>query len=222
MTAITLNLLAEEQQAQVERARDPIKLFIAVGLATLTGVVACGGMLSAILTQRRADLQGREARWNKMNGGGQGESDYQKDSNCAAEILALNHSRTLVAPQLAMVKDLIPSTVQLTHIGFTLAIETTGGDSGDSGDAEGKHPARPKQSRHLALRLEGVASSARPELEVDQFLKSLRSDTRFGALVADIQLRSIARTSDTADKTSQRLPAANFVIECSYKEAVKK
>jgi len=219
MIAITLNLLAEEQQAQVERARDPIKFFIAVGLATLTGAVACGGALSAVLMQRRAELQGLEARWNKMNDGGQGEGDYQKDSNCAAEILALNHSRTVVAPQLAMVKDLIPSTVQLTHIAFTLAVETTGGDSGE---VEGKRPAAPKQSRHLALRLEGAASSARPELEVDQFLKSLRSDARFGALVADIQLRSIARTSDTADNTGHRLSAVNFVIECSYKEKVKK
>src|SRR6266436_6515390 len=71
MTAITLNLLAEEQQAQVERARDPIKLFIAVGLATLTAVVAWGGALSEILTQRQAELRGIEARWNKMTDGGQ-------------------------------------------------------------------------------------------------------------------------------------------------------
>jgi hypothetical protein len=106
----------------------------------------------------------------------------------------------------------------LTRIGFTLAIETTGGDSGE---AEGKHPVR-KQSKHLALRLEGAASSARPELEVDQFLKSLRGDTRFGALVEDIQLRSIARAADDANKTGRRLPAVSFVIECSYKEKVKK
>jgi hypothetical protein len=220
MTAITLNLLADEQQAQVERARDPIKLFIAVGLATLTAAVACGGGLSAILMQRRAELQGLEARWNTMNDGGQGESEYQKESNRAAEILALNHSRIVLAPQLAMVKDLIPSTVQLTHISFALATVTTSGDSGAEG-TESKHPARPKQSKHLVLQLEGSAASARPELEVDQFLKSLRSDTRFGALVADIQLRSIARTAANADKTG-RLPAVNFVIECSYKEEVQK
>ncbi len=222
MTAITLNLLAEEQQAQAERARDPIKFFIAVGLAALTAVVAWGGTLSAIVAQRRVELQGLEARWNKMNDGSQGQGDYQKDSNAATEILAINHSRTVIAPQWAMVKDIIPSTVQLTRVGFTLVVETSGGDSGEGGDGESKHPTHPKQSKHLALRLEGAASSARPELEVDQFLKSLRGDTRFGALVADIQLRSIARASDDTDKTGRRLLSVNFVIDCSYKEKAKK
>jgi hypothetical protein len=223
MTAITLNLLAEEQQAQVERARDPIKLIIAVGLAALTAVVAWGGTLSAILAQRRVELRGLEARWEKMNDGGQGESDYQKDSKLAAEIVAMNRSRVAVAPQVAMVKDLIPPTVHLTHIGFTLVIEATGGESSDAEGSEGRHSARPKQSKHLALRLEGVASSPRPELEVDQFLKSLRGDARFGALVEGIQLRSIARTTGDPGKAGGAVvPAVSFVIECAYKGQVKK
>jgi hypothetical protein len=42
---ITLNLLAEEQLAQEARARDPVKLFVVVGLGILTIAVALGGML---------------------------------------------------------------------------------------------------------------------------------------------------------------------------------
>jgi hypothetical protein len=223
MVAITLNLLAEEQQAQVERARDPIKLFIVIGLSVLTVAVAWGGILSALLSQRRAELSGLEARWKKMNDTDQGEGDYQKENDFAAEAVAINHSRIVVAPQLAMVKDIIPPSVQLTHISFAVATETTGGDSGGEEGAEGKHHARPKQSKHLVLQLEGLASSTRPELEVDQFLKSLRGDARFGALVDDIQLRSIARaTSDTDKAGSAATPAVNFTIECWYKEPVKK
>jgi hypothetical protein len=222
MIAITLNLLAEEQQAQVERARDPIKFFIAVGLAILTVVVACGGTLSALLSQRRVELQGLEARWKKMNDVGQGEGDYQKESEYAGDIVAANHSRIVVAPQLAMVKDLIPPSVKLSHINFALAMETIGGDGGGEEGGEGKHPARPKQSRHLVLQLEGMASNTQPELEVDRFLKSLRSDTRFGEQVEDIQLRSIARTTSDADKAGGAVPAVNFTIECWYKEKVKK
>jgi hypothetical protein len=134
----------------------------------------------------------------------------------------VNRNRTVVAPQLAMVKDIIPSSVQLTHINFALATQTTGGDNGGEEGVESKHPARPKQSKHLVLQLEGLAASARPELEVDQFLKSLRSDPRFGALVEDIQLRSIARTTSDADKAGGAVPAVNFTIECWYKEKVKK
>jgi hypothetical protein len=219
MIAITLNLLAEEQQAQVERARDPIKLFIAVGLTVLMVAVACGGTLSAILSQRRAELQGLDARWKKMNDVGQGEGDYQKDSDYATEIIAVNHSRVVMAPQLAIVKDFLPSSIQLSHIKFALVTETTGGGGGGE---EGKHPARPTQSKHLVLELEGIASSKRPELEVDRFLDSLRNDPHFGAQVEDIQLRSIARTTSDTDKASDVVPAVNFVIECWYKEQVKK
>ena len=222
MTAITLNLLAEEQQAQVERARDPIKFFTAVGLVVLTVVVAWGGAVSALLMQRRAELQGLEAQWKKMNDVGHDEAEYQKDSALATEIVGWNHSRLVIAPQLAMVKDVIPPSVQLSHIAFALTVETVGGDTGGDEATGSKHPARPKQTKHLVLRLEGTASSARPELEVDQFLKSLRGDARFGALVDDIQLRSIGRLSNDADKTGRTVPAVNFTIECWYKEKVNK
>ena len=54
MTAITLNLLAEEQLAQVARARDPLKILVAVGLGVLSLLVACGSTLSVIRGQKLA------------------------------------------------------------------------------------------------------------------------------------------------------------------------
>jgi hypothetical protein len=72
------------------------------------------------------------------------------------------------------------------------------------------------------LRLEGVASSSRPELEVDQFITTLRADRRFSAAVEDIQLRSISRVSRDSDKTGGASSAAKFVIECWYKDDVAK
>src|ERR1017187_2029898 len=102
MTAITLNLLAEEQLAQEARARDPIKLFIAIGLAALTLAVAWGGVLSAMLMQRRTELQGLDAQWKKMNAVGAGEGEFQAIGAAAEEITTLNRSRVLMAPQLAL------------------------------------------------------------------------------------------------------------------------
>jgi len=220
-TAITLNLLAEEQMAQVARARDPVKLFTAVGLGALTLAVAWGGILSAVLMQKQTELQGLEAQWKKANGVGAEESEFQRISAAADEIMTLNHSRVLMAPQLALVKDLIPPSVQLSQLNFALSVETTesGGGGGEEG-TESKHPSRPKRVERLVMRMEGVASSSRPELEVDQFLKALRSNARFSALVEDIQLRSISRTS--SDKARQTITGASFVIECWYKEKAAK
>jgi hypothetical protein len=218
MTAITLNLLAEEQLAQEARARDPIKLFTVIGLAVLTVAVAWGGILSVLLIQRRTELQGLEAQWNKVNDVGAGEGEFQRITAAAEEIVALNHSRVLIAPQLALVKDLIPPSIQLTQLGFALSLETieSGGGGGEEG-VESRHPGRPKRSERLVIRMEGMASSSRPELEVDQFLKALRSDARFGALVEDIELRSISRLSKENDKTGPTPTGASFIIECWYK-----
>jgi hypothetical protein len=210
MTAITLNLLAEEQLAQEARARDPVKLFIAVGLAVLTIAVALGGVLSAVLMQKRAELAGLQSKWDKTNEGGAEESNFQKLNNAAGEIIGINHSRVLIGPQLALMKDLIPSSVQLTQLAFAMSVDSPGSDGGHS-----------KKSQRLVARLDGRAFGGQPELEVDRFLKLLRSDTRFSALVEDIQLLSIARVTET-DKSGATKDAASFSIECWYKEKTTK
>jgi hypothetical protein len=182
--------------------------------------VALGGVLSAILMQKCADLAGLQAKWDKMNDGGAEESDFQKLSNSAGEIVTINHSRVLIAPQLALVKDLIPSSVQLTQLAFAMSVESRGSDGGGD-DGEGRHSGHPKKSQQLVVRLDGRAFGGQPELEVDRFLKLLRSDARFSALVEDIQLRSIARVADT-DKSGVTRDAASFSIECWYKEKATK
>ena len=218
-TAITLNLLAEEQMAQEARARDPVKLFTAIGLGAVALAVAWGGILSAILMQKTVELHGLESEWKKTNVLGPEESEFQRLSSGADEIMTLNRGRVLMAPQLALVKDLIPTSVQLSHVNLAISVETTEAGGGDEG-AESKHPSRPKRVERLVLRLEGLALSSRPELEVDGFLKSLRSNARFSALVEDIQLRSISRVY--GDKANQVITGANFVIECWYRERVAK
>jgi hypothetical protein len=217
MTVITLNLLAEEQQAQEARARDPVKLFTVIGLAVLTAAVTWGGTLSAVLMEKRSELHALESKWDKMNKVGPEEADFQKAMTFAQQIVTANRSRLLMSPQLALVKDLIPSSIQVSRIGFTSTTEASGADGGG-----GKRKGVQKGPERLVLRIEGVASSSQPELEVDQFLKSLRSDARFSVAVEDIQLRTIARTSTETDKTGHLPAAASFIIDCWYKEKATK
>lgn len=219
MTAITLNLLAEEQQVQEDRARDPIKVFIAIGLTLLTVVATWGSMLSVMQGQKRAELQRLDMRWEKMNRAGTQEGDFQTTRALAEEIVSANHSRTLIAPQLAMVKDLIPPTVQLSQLNFAVETATIGASTED---IVGGKRACPKQIERLVLRMEGTAHGGHPELELDQFLQTLRSDTRFSAVVDDIQLRAISRASIDADRTGRGSPSVTFVIECRYKEKEEK
>ena len=223
MTAITLNLLAEQQLAQVERARDPVKIFIAVGLSVLAALVAWASILSIIAAQRKAELRGLQSRWEKMNALGDKEVEFQQMRAFAEGIVAVNHSRVLVAPQLAMVKDVIPQSILLSRLGFAVVVETPSSDAGGGDAASNKRKAHPRSVERLMLRLEGTASSSRPELEVDQFLRTLRTDPQFSAVIDDIQLRSISRsTGDASGKDGHTLLAADFVIECRYKEMANK
>ena len=80
MTAITLNLLAEEQLAQEARARDPVKLFIAVGLGVLTMVVALGGMLSADPDAKARRVGGTPSEVGQDERRGGGRKRFSKDS----------------------------------------------------------------------------------------------------------------------------------------------
>jgi hypothetical protein len=221
MTAITLNLLAEEQLAQEARARDPVKLIIAIGLGVLAAAVAWGGVLSAILMEKRSELTGLQSKWDKMNGGDAQESDFQKLNNLAEEIVTVNHSRILIAPQFALVKDLVIPSVRLTQVDFALSVDNPiSADAAEDG-GEGLHKGHPKKVQRLVLRLDGKAFSSEPELEVDRFLKVLRSDARFGQLVQDIQLRSIGHVTET-DKAGNSRDAASFSIECWYREKTTK
>ena len=214
MTAITINLLAEEQLAQEARARDPVKLAVAIGLGVLTILVACSGVFSAILAQKRGELGALQSKWDKMRETDVAEGDFGRLDSIAKELVALNRSRMLIAPQLALVKDVIPPSVQLSQITFTMSVF----DSGSPESGNGKHPDNPTKTQQLVLRMDGRAFGSEPELEVDRFLKLLRNDARFNAAVETIQLRSITRSVKAPEQAGQTTDAANFVIECGYKE----
>lgn len=217
MTAITLNLLAEEQQAQQARARDPLKAFIAIGVGVVAMSVALGSVLSVFASQKRIEAQALEERWHKLDEVGEEEGEFRAMKMLAEDIVAINHSRALIAPQLAMVKDLVPATVELSLINLAAVADVANaGDGGEEG-ATGKKSARPKRFERLVLRMEGKVVSSRPELEVDQFLQALRTDAQFSAVVEDIQLRSISRTAANTEAASGALAGANFVVECQYK-----
>jgi hypothetical protein len=52
--------------------------------------------------QKRSELGGLQSKWEKMNNGGAEESNFQKLNNAAGEIVTINHSRVLIAPQLGL------------------------------------------------------------------------------------------------------------------------
>jgi len=228
--AITLNLLAEERLAEEAKARDPLKTVVAIGAGLLMVTVLTGSVVYMSAGQRKAEAGGLKGRYDALvaaEASGHA-TEFKAMKSLADDVVAINRSRALLAPQMALLKDLIPDSVQLTRINFAVSIESkepAGGGGGDEVDAAGKKepakPARvakPKTVQRVTLQLDGRAVSNRPEIEVDDFLQTLRSSTNFMERVEQAVLRSIARAPGAADASGAAVPAAQFVIECRYKE----
>ena len=224
MNSIIINLLAEEQQAEQDRARDPFKVSLAAGIGALALVTAVSVLLplfaanyriqAAKLRKERQDLEVQQA-------GGDGGS-FRTIKELADDFLEINRSRRLCAPQLALIKDLVPDSIQLTHLNITTTAETqesSGPPADESAEGKPKRAARPKTVERVVLRLEGRAVSSRPqpELEATAFQQILETNVAFQAYVKKVELRSVSRGGMPADGGAG-LYVAQFVIECQYKE----
>jgi hypothetical protein len=226
MTAITLNLLAEEQLAEQAQARDPFRITLSVGIGVIILTAIAGLLVTRAANDKKLEAATLRAKRDSLASGQSigGSRDTKSLKSVADELLTMNHGRTLYARQLAMIKDLVPASIQLVRMSFTLTTESADGggpaeapvESGAAGAKAFRH--KPKSMEHLTLQLDGEALSPRPEIEVDDFIKSLRSDPLFSKQVKDIKLRSIARSAPAADGTGAALPKAAFVIECQYQE----
>jgi hypothetical protein len=224
MRVITLNLLAEEQLAQEASARDPFKVAIALGVSCLLLCSVAGSVMAHYAEIKRMEAEELKAKWEKLGGSqSQAGTDTQSVKAVADELLSINQSRQLYAPQLALLKDLIPDSIQLQQVAF-LATQTIQAPApapvpeptatGDN--AKPPRPARPKIIDHLLLQLTGRITSVRPEIEIDEFIQSLRRDPVFSSQVKEIKLQSIARNASSADGSIPM--SAQFMIECQYKD----
>jgi hypothetical protein len=224
MNFIIINLLAEEQQAEQERARDPVKIAIAVGMSALTLVTAVSTTLWVLAVNYRAEAGKLQREWQQLEAQQtKGESgSFLAVKGMADDLIELNRSRPLYAPQLALIQDLIPDSIQLTHLNLAATVEVqeqTGTPSDESGEGKPKRPSRPKTVEHMILCLEGKAISTRPKLEATAFRQMLETNAAFRAYVNKVELRSISSGVITDDGGVAGEPSsAQFVIVCQYKE----
>jgi hypothetical protein len=226
MTAITLNLLAEEQLAAQAEARDPFRLTLSTSISVIVLTAIAGALITNVAAKRRAECDALRAKLETLSPDqtDAANGDTKSLKGVADDLIAMNHGRTLYAQQLSQIKDLVPPAIQLVRMNFQLAVENpesgapTDAPSDTGADAAKVVRHKPKNVQRLILQLDGKAISSRPEIEVDQFIKTLRADPVLSRQVKDIKLRSIARAGLPTDATAAAVPSASFVIECLYRE----
>jgi hypothetical protein len=224
VTAITLNLLVEEQLAQEAQARDPVKIVVAASICLISVAVLVGMAVSRSTVQRTTEADALQAKWDAIQSNpGTSAADTKSYKGLAEEIRAINQARPLYASQLAIIKDVVPDTIQLTQVGLSYVTEevTAVAPEPAAAPADGEKPARrtrPKSHNHVSLVLSGQASCARPEIEVDEFIKKMKADAALSKLVEEISLRSLTRTSAPADTPGTHEPTVMFSINCQYKD----
>lgn len=224
MNTITLNLLAEEQLAQHAQARDPFKLTVAIGIGLCAICMVIGSCVSHAVARYRTNADALQSRVDSLVGKTSPTGDTKTIKALVDDILTINRARQLYAPQLALIKDIVPEYIQLDQVSFSTSVEAgppvpaeaAGGE--EKGNAKAARAARPTSTERLVLHLSGQAVSSRPEIEVDQFIKSMRTNPSFSSQITEIKLKAIARSPASSDSRVATLPSASFVIDCQYKE----
>jgi len=219
---IIINLLVEEEQAERARGRDPVKLLIVIGTGLLAVVLAVGGVLSGLARRSGAALNNLEQQWQELaklqTSGSVGT--YRVLNQWTDDLLAINQSRRLCAPQLALIKDLVPDFMQLTRLSL-VTTAVTRPPTGPPAEAAGVGKTQitqgpPPAAQLLTLQLEGKVVSVRPEEAVAIFRQNLETNATFGAQIHQVQLRSYGRISGPTERGGSIV--GQFVIECQYKE----
>lgn len=223
MSTITLNLLAEEQLAQHAQARDPFKITIAIGIGLCAICAVIGSYASHAAAKQRLNAEALQSRLDSLSGKTDSVGDTKTVKNLAEEFLEINRARHTYARQLALVKDLVPDSIQLDQLSFSTTVDAPPPVATDMADApEGKakaaRAARPASTERLMLHLSGQAVSSRPEIEVDQFIQSMRTNQICSSEISDIKLKAIARSPVSGDSRVAALPSASFVIDCQYRK----
>lgn len=219
---IIINLLAEEEQAEQARARDPVKVLIAISTGLLAVTVAVGGVLAGVVLHNEVEMKNLERQWQKLETQqtSRNVGDYQSLKQLADDLIEINQSRRLCAPQLALIKDIIPDYIQLIRLSLvttTVAHGPTGPPPEDASELKTKIAQRSAPATQLVtLQLEGKVVSARPEEDVANFRHNLASTAKFSEQINEVQLRSYGRLAGPAEHGGSAI--GQFVIECQYKE----
>lgn len=224
MRPIYLNLLAEEDLADVASSRDPVRVAIGIAgillLLTATAGAVTNWWVGRIKTQ--ADqLQAQQSKLLKAQSD-EGPGDLRAWKNFADDAVGMNQSRSLFAPQLALLKELVPDSIQLGR--FVISVSTESAPAaqaiqpGDKGGAP-RRLARAVNTERVTLQMEGKAESLRPELEVQEFIASIKKHPQLKDAIEAVDLRSIVRDMAAPPVPGEtRLAVARFVIECRYRE----
>jgi hypothetical protein len=223
VAAITLNLLVEEQMAQEAEARDPVKLVVAVGICLIAVAVLLGMAVAMSAARKTAEADTLQAKWDMIQSNPSASTgDTKSFKALAQEIQLINRTRPLYASQLAVIKDVVPESIQLAQIGLTYITEEAAPAPepppapSTNGDKPARH-TRPKSREHIALVLSGQAACARPEIEVDTFIRKLQTGSALSKALDEVRLRSIARVPVPAGATEVKAATVMFSIDCQYK-----
>ena len=222
MQPIIINLLVEEELAEQARARDPFKVVLAISIALLAVVVAVGGLLSGVALRSRVEMQIAAIKWQELEkqqtGGVVGA--YRSLKQWADDLVDINQSRRLCAPQLALIKDLVPDDVQLLRLSLvTTAVARAPVAPPAEGldDVKAKIAQRPPlPAQVVVLQLEGRLASAHPEEDLADFQHNLETNAVFSPQIQSVKLRSYARISVPTERGGRVI--GQFVIDCQYKD----
>lgn len=224
MRPVYLNLLVEEELAESASKHDPVRVAISIAGVLLLLVATAGAATSWWVGRIKNQADQLQAQRDKLLGtqSDEGPGDLRVWKNFADDAVAMNQSRSLFAPQLALLKELVPDTIQLGRFNISVSTESApvaqAIQPGDKGGAP-RRLARALNTERVTLQMDGKAEAARPDIVVKEFIDSIKQHPQLKDIIESVDLRSISVETGPPPVPGETRPAvARFVIECRYRE----
>jgi hypothetical protein len=224
MRPIHLNLLAEEELAEAASKHDPVRVAISIAGVLLLLVATTGAATNWWVARVKNQADQLQAQRGKLLAAqsDEGPGDLRAWKGFADDAVAMNQSRSLFAPQLALLKELVPDTIQLGRFNISVSTESApvvqAVQPGDKGAAP-RRLARALNTERVTLQMDGKAEAVRPDIVVKEFIDTIKQHPQLKDIIETVDLRSINVEVGPPPLSGETRPSvARFVIECRYRE----
>ena len=221
---ISINLLAEQQAAEEQRRRDPVKRATwAVG-AVVALLLLWSGYLQVRLMAATREVNRFETEWKNL------EVNYSLVSSNlnrvadaerkASALRSLATNRFLWAPVLNALQYTLVDNVQITRLKTDQTYRITEATKASTNKAGGLVKAKPAQARETTvMTLEANDYSSNPGEQITRFQEKLNGEPFFKTNLQKSELTG--RSPPQVDPGSSSRQFVHFTLECQFLEKVR-
>lgn len=220
---IRINLLSEQQAAEEQRRRDPVKRGLWLG-----GFVASLFLLGAIYLAFQGwiasmEIKGQEAKWRSLEtNNGQVMTNLAKLRNIEAKLAALDRlatNRFHWAPVLNALQFTLADSIRVSHLRSHQVYTITPEVKAKGKEAVKAKPATSLEKISLSIEAKDYGPASGEQIEL--FRRNLQNNAFFRSVLSSSNgVRLTARAQPQEDLQDQK-SFVQFTLDCQFREKIR-